>query len=310
MAFHIPPGAMSSLNSPGTRGLILGLTAAVFYGFIPTFTLPICGEMGQDNPNAMTTMSILFYRFMIASVIMAGLMLIKRRSFRISRGEIVTLMYLAFLSDGAAMFLLAGYPYMSSGVATTLHFMYPVLTAVLMMLYYNESRRPASIMAVIMAVGGVAVLSWPTEGSQVAFRGVVLELISAACFALYLIRVNRSRVANMEGLKLTFYIVFFGALIFGAEAFRQESFQLITTPTQAADLLLLGLLCTVVTNLSLVISVKNIGSTMTAVLGSMEPLTAVIMGAIFFGEAITWNIILGFFLIIPAVIIVIMTRNR
>lgn len=310
MAFHIPPGAMRGLHSPGTRGLIFGLTAAVFYGLIPTFTLPICGEMGQDNPNAMSTMSILFYRFMIASVIMAGLMLIKRRSFRISRGEIVTLMYLAFLSDGAAMFLLAGYPYMSSGVATTLHFMYPVLTAVLMMLYYNESRRPASIMAVIMAVGGVAVLSWPTEGSQVAFRGVVLELISAACFALYLIRVNRSRVANMEGLKLTFYIVFFGALIFGAEAFRQESFQLITTPTQAADLVLLGLLCTVVTNLSLVISVKNIGSTMTAVLGSMEPLTAVIMGAVFFGEAITWNIILGFFLIIPAVVIVILTRNR
>ena len=114
----------------------------------------------------------------------------------------------------------------------------------------------------------------------------------------------------MEGLKLTFYIVFFGALIFGAEAFRQESFQLITTPTQAADLVLLGLLCTVVTNLSLVISVKNIGSTMTAVLGSMEPLTAVIMGAVFFGEAITWNIILGFFLIIPAVVIVILTRNR
>ena len=84
MAFHIPPGALSSLNSPGTRGLIFGLTAAVFYGLIPTFTLPICGEMGQDNPNAMTTMSILFYRFMIASVIMAGLMLIKRRSFRIS----------------------------------------------------------------------------------------------------------------------------------------------------------------------------------------------------------------------------------
>ncbi len=292
------------------RGLFFGLIAAIFYGLIPTFTLPIRQVAGENNPDAMSDMSILFYRFIFAALIIAGIMLVKHRSFRITRGEAVTLIYLAFLSDGAAMFLLAGYDYLSSGIATTIHFMYPVATAVLMMLFYNEARRLSTIAAVIMAVGGVGILSWPTDGGSFQIRGVVLELISAVCFALYIIRINRSRVADMDFLKLTFYVVLFGAFIFGGEAFRQEDFQLITTPTQAFDLFALALICTVITNLALVLAVKCVGSTTAAVLGALEPLTAVILGVILFSEVLTWNVIVGIGLIIPAVIIVIYTRNR
>ena len=70
-------------------------------------------------------------------------MLIRRISFKVTRGELVTLIYLAFISDGSALFLIDGYNYMSSGVATTLHFMYPVVTAIIMMTFYNEARRLA-----------------------------------------------------------------------------------------------------------------------------------------------------------------------
>ena len=295
--------------SQSGRGLFFGLLAAVLYGLIPTFTLPIHPLHGSPD-EAMSEISILFYRFASAALIIGLVMAVRRKSFRITRGEAVTLIYLAFLSDGAAMFLLAGYAYMPSGIATTIHFMYPVLTAVIMMLFYHESRRPITIVAVVLAVVGVGALSWPIGGVRVGMRGVVLELISALCFALYLIRLNRSRVAGMDDMKLTFYIVFFGALIFGGEAFRQDHFELITTPTQALSLFGLGLICTVVTNLSLVVAVKNIGSTTTAGLGALEPLTAVVLGSLLFSEAITWNVGLGIALIIPAVVVVIFTRNR
>ncbi len=292
------------------HGIFFGLIAAIFYGLIPTFTLPIRQVADGSNADAMSDMSILFYRFMFAAAIIAVIMIIRRQSFRITRGEAVTLIYLAFLSDGAAMFLLAGYDYLSSGIATTIHFMYPVATAVLMMMFYNEARRLSTISAVIMAVGGVGILSWPTDGGAFQIRGIALELISAVCFALYIIRVNRSRVAEMDFLKLTFYVVLFGALIFGGEAFRQESFQLITTSTQAIYLFAMALVCTVITNLALVLAVKCVGSTTAAVLGALEPLTAVILGVILFSEVVTWNVVVGICLIIPAVIIVIYTRNR
>lgn len=310
MSKLFPERAFSSLTSPGTRGLIFGLLAALCYGFIPTCVLPLQTSDGVANPDAMSDISILFYRFAGASLVVAVIMWVKKISFRVTRGELVTLLYLAFLSDGAALFLLAGYEYLSSGMATTIHFMYPVITAILMMAFYHESRRPSTIAAVCMAVVGVGVLSWPVDGGSFAVHGVLLELISAACFAFYLIRLNRSRVADMDNMKLTFYVLFLGGLIFGCEAFRQNSFQLITTGTQAVNLVVLMLVCTVVTNLGLVVAVKNIGSTMTAVLGALEPLTAVVLGYFLFNEALTWNMILGFFLIIPAVIIVVFTRGK
>lgn len=139
---------------------------------------------------------------------------------------------------------------------------------------------------------------------------MVIELISAVCYALYIIRVNRSRVRDMDGMKLTFYVMLLGTAIFAADAYRQDSLQIIATTNQAVYLLTLSIVCTVVTNLCLVAAVKNIGSTMTAVLGALEPLTAVALGCLLFSEALTLNILLGIALIIPAVVIIIFTRGR
>ncbi len=292
--------------SAATLGFIVGLVAAVCYGFIPFFTLPI----KQGSPaDFMSDPCILFYRFGFAALIVGVAMLVQRKSFKVTRGELVTLIYLSFISDGSALFLIDGYNYMSSGVATTLHFMYPVATAIIMMVFYNEARRASTLFAVAMAVVGVAVLSWDTSG-KASLTGIVIVLISALCYALYIIRVNRSRAATMDGTKLVFYILFIGALIFGAEALRQGNLAPISTKLQLTHLVALSVVCTFVTNVSLVYSVKRIGSTMVAVLGALEPLTAVVVGCLVFKEAFTWQVVVGILLIIPAVLLIVLTRRR
>ncbi len=292
--------------SAATLGFIVGLVAAVCYGFIPFFTLPIKQSNAADF---MSDPCILFYRFGFASLIVALAMVVQRKSFKVTRGELVTLIYLSFISDGSALFLIDGYNYMSSGVATTLHFMYPVATAIIMMVFYHEARRASTLFAVVMAVVGVAVLSWDTSG-KASITGIVIVLISALCYALYIIRVNRSRAATMDGTKLVFYILFIGALIFGGEALRQGSFAPISTNLQLTHLLALSVICTFITNVALVYSVKRIGSTMVAVLGALEPLTAVVVGCLVFGEAFTWQVVVGILLIIPAVLLIVLTRRR
>lgn len=296
----------SQSNNKTIAGLIVGLIAAICYGFIPFFTLPI-----KNAPEAevLSDPTILFYRFGFASLIVGLIMLCQRKSFKVTRGELVTLIYLSFISDGSALFLIDGYNYMSSGVATTLHFMYPVVTAIIMMVFYNEARRFSTIFAVVMAVAGVGILSWDPSG-KTSIQGIIIVLISAVCYALYIIRVNRSRAATMDGTKLVFYVMFLGALIFGAEALRQGNFKPITTSLQLTHLLALSFVCTFITNVSLVYSVKRIGSTMVAVLGALEPLTAVIVGCLVFNESFTWQVSLGILLIIPAVLIIIWTRRR
>lgn len=285
------------------KGTLLGLLAAVCYGFIPTFTVPV-RSAGLPDP------SILFYRFATAALLLGLVMLLLRKSFRVTRGELVSLLYVAFISDGSALFLLDGYNYMSTGVATTIHFMYPVVTALIMIVFYHEARKLSTLLAALMAAVGVGVLSWQPDGAHAGLRGVVIVLISAVCYALYIIRVNRSRLRGMDSLRLTFYVMAIGACIFAAEALRQDSLCPVPTADAALNLFLLALVCTVVTNLAVVGAVKRIGSTMTAVLGALEPLTAVALGCLLLGEPFTLHVLLGVLLIIPAVVIIIFTRGR
>lgn len=293
-------------------GLFLGLMAAVCYGFIPLFTKEL---QVPDVGLPLSSSTILFYRFGIASLILAGIMCVRRESFRITYAEFVRLVQLAFLSNGAALFLISGYRYCSSsGVATTLHFTYPILTALIMMIFFRERSRLSTWIAIGLSIGGVALLSGVGGGAQ--WLGIVLEIISALCFALYLIRVNRSRVSQMPVVKLTFYVMAFGTLIFAAFiAYERADFDisahyaLIPTAPGWLNLCLLSVICTVVTNLALVYATQNIGPTVASILGVLEPLTALVLGILFLGEELTPSMAAGIGLILPAVLIIILRRK-
>lgn len=284
------------------KGWLCGLGAALCYGFIPYFTVPL-KAVGLENP------SILFYRFAIAAVVVGILMRLKGVSFRVTRGEMVTLTYLAFISDGSALFLIESYSYMSTGVATTLHFLYPVVTTLIMISFYHEARRWTTFVAVGMAVSGVAVLSWH-GGESLSLRGVIIAVVSAVCYALYIIRVNRSRAQYMPGIKVVFYVMAIGSLIFLADALRTGAVQPLTDGAEWGRVGALALVCTVATNLMLVASVKRIGSTLTSIIGALEPLTAVVVGCVALGEPFTASVAGGLVLIIPAIVLIILTRGR
>ncbi len=284
------------------KGWLYGLGAAICYGFIPYFTVPLT-KAGLENP------SILFYRFFVATLVLAVVMCVRGVSFRVTRGELVTLSYLAFISDGSALFLIESYTYMPTGVATTLHFLYPVVTTLIMIVFYHEARKTSTLLAVLMAVAGVAVLSWQ-GGEVLSAKGVVIAVISAVCYALYIIRVNRSRAQRMEGIKVVFYVLAIGSLIFLGDAIRQDAVQPIPDLASLGHVLALALVCTVVTNLMLVASVKRIGSTLTSILGAFEPLTAVCIGCLLLDEPFNLSVIGGLALILPAIVIIIMTRGR
>lgn len=293
-------------------GLFFGLMAAVCYGFIPLFTKELqAPAVGLP----LSSSTILFYRFGIASLILAAIMFVRRESFRITYAEFVRLVQLAFLSNGAALFLISGYRYCSSsGVATTLHFTYPILTALIMMVFFRERSRLSTWIAIGLSIAGVALLSGVGGGAQ--WLGIVLEIISALCFALYLIRVNRSRVSQMPVVKLTFYVMAFGALIFAAFiAYERADFDisahyaLIPSAPGWLNLCLLSVICTVVTNLALVYATQNVGPTVASILGVLEPLTALVLGILFLGEELTPSMAAGIGLILPAVLIIILRRK-
>ena len=284
------------------NGLLYGLLSSASFGLIPLFTIPAMQAGMQFE-------SILFYRFLFACLALGGILLVTGQSFRIKRQDIPSLFLLALLYLMSAVFLFWGYKFMASGVATTIHFMYPVLTTLIMMLFFKEKKSGWRIAAIASAVAGVYFLSGgDTKTGSFSFLGLFIVLLSALGYALYLVTMSQLKIGQMKGLLLTFYVFLFGGILLfiGTETISQ--LQPISKWHTAGNLILLALIPTVVSNLALVRAVKSIGSTLTSVLGAMEPVTAVCVGIFLFGEAFTTSIGVGIALIIAAVIVIILKR--
>ena len=273
----------------------------IFYGMATSVTFGPLIAKGMEYD------SILFYRFFFASLALGMVMLIKKESFRIELRDVPVFILLAFFYTFSSLFLLYGYGYMGAGVATTLHFTYPVFVSLLMLLLFREKSSWLTWVAIVLAVCGVALLSLPSTGMTADVKGIVIVLLSAVAYGSYIVGVNKSRVRNMNSRKLAFYVFVLTTMIFGVKDLAFGDLQLPPDPASFGNLILLAVLPTVVSNITLVLAVQNIGGTLTSVLGALEPMTAVCIGALVFGEDFTVREGFGILLVLVAVTVIILS---
>lgn len=284
------------------KGFLYGIMASSTFGLLPLFTLPVMGE-------GLTTFSILSYRMLFASILVAVLMLIGRVSFATNLKELRWFAVLGFLYYGSAALLFQAYGGMASGLATTLHFMYPVSVTIIMALVYKQRPSVVTICAIILSLVGVALLCLRESSTGVSsLLSVFLVLLSGVCYAVYLVLVSTVRRINQQNSqKLTFYVLMFSGAFFMLSTLQGGGLQIIPSASAGINLLLMATLPTLLSNLALVRSVKNIGSTLTSVLGAMEPLTAIIVGILVFDESLRGLMIVGIILILVSVSLIVLS---
>lgn len=284
------------------KGFLYGIVASSTFGLLPLFTLPVMGE-------GLTTFSILSYRMLFASILVAVLMLIGRVSFATNLKELRWFAVLGFLYYGSAALLFQAYGGMASGLATTLHFMYPVSVTVIMALVYKQRPSVVTICAIILSLVGVALLCLRESSTGVSsLLSVFLVLLSGVCYAVYLVLVSTvKRINQQNSQKLTFYVLMFSGAFFMLSTLQGGGLQIIPSASAGINLLLMASLPTLLSNLALVRSVKNIGSTLTSVLGAMEPLTAIIVGILVFDESLRGLMVVGIILILVSVSLIVLS---
>lgn len=286
------------------KGLMYGVVSSSTFGLIPLFALPaIQRGIGVD--------SVMFYRFGISALVLGGWLLIRRHDMRITFKELVTLGVLGIFYAMTALLLTTSYLYIPSGVATTIHFLYPVIVTAVMILFFKDKVSLLLILAVFMAISGVYLLSYSGNTGYVSLKGLLLVLITVVTYAVYIVGVNKSCVQRMDGLKLTFYVLLAGAVVFGFNLLvKGSALDLIPDFGTGVYLFLLALIPTLVSDFTLILSVQHVGSTTTAVLGCMEPLTAVVMGVLFLDEHLEiWQVV-GMLIILLAVSVVILNNSK
>lgn len=283
------------------KGFAFGIATSVTFGLIPLFTLPLM-ERGMRFD------SILFYRFIFASIALLITLMANGQPLKTERRNIPILILLGAFYTGSAMFLFWGYNYMAAGIATTLHFTYPIFVTLFMLIGFREKASWITMLAIALAIIGVARLSIEDGEMSLNGTGVIIVLMSAVSYALYIVTVNKSRVHDMPGQRLAFYVFVVSTVMFLTKALAGEGIQKIPDISSLMNITLLALVPTIVSNITLVKAVHHIGSTLTSVLGAMEPVTAVCVGVLIFSEPFTPHLALGILLIIVAVTLIILSK--
>lgn len=284
------------------KGYLCGIGAAVCYGTNPLGAL----YLYEDGINAN---SVLFYRFALAVVMLGMLMAARRKSLKVSRRELSLLCALGVMFSTSSITLYFSFCFMDAGIASTLLFVYPVMVAVIMVLLFKERLPAVSVFAIMLALSGIAMLYHGDGGATLSTRGVMLVMFSSLSYAVYIVVVNKSPL-RMSSMKLTFYVLFFGMLTVLTNSFITGlHIQMLTTPRMWSCAFMLALLPTVFSLVLMTISVHETGSTPTAVMGALEPLTAVVIGVAVFGEQLTPRLAAGIVLILTAVIMIIAGKS-
>ncbi len=284
-------------------GILCAVGAAVCYGTNPLGALNLYAE-GMNTP------SVLFYRFGLAWVIIAVVMFCRKESLRVTRREFLTLSALGLLFIASSLTLYLSFRLMPAGVASTILFTYPVMTAAIMTLVFRERITLPTVAAIVLSLAGVLLLYWGDSGGALSLVGVVLVLVSALTYALYIIVVDKSPLP-MSGFKVNFYVLAWCAL--GMVCYGLMSGQPLMLPPSPRAWLWVSWLAVVPAIMALVMMVyaaKYLGSTPTAILGALEPLTAVLIGILVFAEPFSLRLAAGIVLILAAVALVVLTKAR
>ena len=290
------------------NGIFYASISSASFGFSPLFSLGLLAAGLSD-------FDVLSYRWLIAALVLMIYAFSKKKTLRLnSFDEAWKVLLLSALRSITSITLLIGYANISSGIASTINFMYPVIVAICMMLFFGERRSFVDFLAIIGAILGVYLLasgdSIVVEGGNTKL-GLICSLISAISFAAYYIVMKQTKADKIEVVKFTTWIMMLSALYFIICAFIFDGKLTIVSDIKSWGYILgLGLWATMVSNITGVKAIRRIGPTQTSILGALQPVTAVILGVIFLHEHLYIRSCIGICLILTAVSIIVMHQQR
>ena len=297
------------MNAKLSRNAIIGYPAGIItgitYGLNPLFAKPLM------NAGA-STEAILFFRYGIAVILLGAYLLLKKENFRITLKQAGVLLSLGLLYTASSTFLFEAYKYIASGLATTLVFLFPAMVAIIMVFLKVVPSWPVWL-SIAATFAGVMIMTGGAGAEKVNPLGVWFSIASAFVYALFIVIINRSKViSSIPNSLLTFYALLTGTFFFiGRCLFSGADLMAGIDGGMAwCNLIGLAVLPTIVSTASLAVATRNIGATKASVLGVFEPITAILVGTVVFGEALTPNIIAGILISIVAVTFMIMLTKR
>ena len=285
------------------KGYLLAALAAASYGTNPAFAIPLYGEGMSPN-------SVLFFRYVLGLPLLLLVIVMRGQPLRIGRRALGATFILGLLMAFSSLSLFESYNYMNSGVASTLLFVYPVMVALLMLLFGHEHIKVSTIICLLLMLAGLGVLMSGDNGGGINLFGITLVMISALTYALYIVFTNISHhLKDIPTSTLLLYVLLWGSLVYAVLIIAGNPLTLPEASGGWLNLVTLALVPTVISLLCTTRAIQLIGSTPTAILGALEPLTAIVLSVVVLGQSLTPSDIWGGSLIVISASIVVASSS-
>lgn len=276
------------------KGYIYTALSAIIFGLMPLLTKIIIAR-------GATSLTIAFFRVFYVTIVLFFVLKIKKIDLYLEKRDLLSVMLTSIFGSGLTIIILnESYNYVDTGIATSLHFLYPLFVAILCCFFYGEKIKKKQIISLSFALVGI--ICFMSKGNGSLF-GYLLAIASGLTYAFYLVKMDKTGLVKMNALKLSFYLALFTTIeIFIINLFMQDVVFKMDAIAYGL-LLVLALSSSFLATVLLQKGVLLLGSTRASFICLLEPVTSMIMGILWLNEALTLNKGLGGLAIIISLII-------
>ena len=266
------------------KGYIYTALSAIIFGLMPLLTKIIIAR-------GATSLTIAFFRVFYVTIVLFFVLKIKKIDLYLEKRDLLSAILTSIFGSGLTIIILnESYNYVDTGIATSLHFLYPLFVAVLCCFFYGEKIKKKQILSLSFALVGIICFMSKGDGS---LFGYFLAITSGLTYAFYLVKMDKTGLVKMNALKLSFYLALFTTIeIFTMNLFMQDVVFKMDVLSYGL-LLVLALFLSFLATVLLQKGVLLLGSTRASFIRLLEPVTSMIMGILWLNEALTFNKGLG-----------------
>lgn len=276
-----------------TQGIVYAVLSAIAFGHLPIFAT----YAYRSGANAVT---VVLLRFLFSTIILLGYLIVRNIDFKVDGYMLKRLIFSGVVGCAStALTLFLSYKYISVGLATILHFIYPAVVTLLSYLVFKESLNRSKVIALLLSIAGVYILVG-FNSIKLHPIGVILALISGVFYSIYILQIGYTQIKNIDSTVLIFYVSLFSTIgIFIYGIFTKTLYFKIQQD------FVISIAAIVLTSIFALFTftgaIKNIGSSNASILSTFEPITSIMLSSIMFNEKLTYNIIIGSILIIISI---------
>jgi drug/metabolite transporter (DMT)-like permease len=274
------------------QGMIFVVISAIAFGAIPVFARAAY-HAGSDP------ISVLFFRFSIASIIMIPSMIVRKIPFPRGRFLIGLILMGGIGYVGQSFCYFTALTMASAGLVAILLYLYPAIVTILSTLLFKERITGLKVLALILALTGTVLTIGLGGGGSLL--GILLAMIAPFIYSAYIL--TGTKITKEVGILSSSTVVMISAsFVFGA-LIAIKGLNIPQTLEGWGGVLAIALISTVIAIIAFFAGLKRVGPTNASMLSTFEPVTTVVLAAIVFGEEIGLMRVVGGVLILVAVIL-------